>query len=65
MFLLCASMVLFDDCSFVVLPEVREPDSSSSILLSQKIVLAIQELLCFHTNFIIICSSSMKNAICI
>ena len=25
----------FDDCSFIVLSEVREPDSSSSILLSQ------------------------------
>ena len=28
-----------------------------------KIVLAIQGLLCFHTNFRIICSSSVKNAI--
>jgi len=25
----------FDDCSFVVLSEVREPDSSSSVFLSQ------------------------------
>ena len=28
-----------------------------------KTVLAIQDLLCFHTNFKIICSSSVKNAI--
>ena len=28
-----------------------------------KIVLAIQGLLCFHTNFKVLCSSSMKNAI--
>ena len=28
-----------------------------------KIVLAIQALLCFHENFKIICSSSVKNAI--
>ena len=28
-----------------------------------KIVLAVQGLLCFHSNFRIICSSSVKNAI--
>ena len=28
-----------------------------------KIILAISGLLCFHTNFKIICSSSVKNAI--
>ena len=28
-----------------------------------KIILAIQGLLCFHTNFKMICSSSVKNAI--
>ena len=28
-----------------------------------KVVFAIQDLLCFHTNFKIICSSSVKNAI--
>ena len=28
-----------------------------------KIVLAVQGLLCFHTNFKIICSGSVKNAI--
>ena len=28
-----------------------------------KIILAIWDLLCFHTNFRIICSSSVKNVI--
>ena len=28
-----------------------------------KIVLDIQDLLCFHTNFTIICASSVKNTI--
>ena len=32
---LCASTILFDDCGFVVEPEVRQVDSSSSILISQ------------------------------
>ena len=32
---LCASTILLDDCGFVVEPEVRQVDSSSSILLSQ------------------------------
>ena len=42
-----------DDCGFVVEPEVRQVDSSSSILLSHD---------CFgHTNLEIICSSSVKN----
>ena len=53
----------FDYCSFVVEFEVRECDTSNSVLL--KIVLAIQGLLCFHTNFKIICSGSVKNAISI
>ena len=51
-----------DYCSFVVQSEVREPDSSSSVLLSQ-IALAAQGLLCFHTNCEIFCSNSVKNAI--
>ena len=50
-----------DDCSFVVYPEVRKVDSSSSILF--KTALAIQGLLCFHMNCEIFCSSSLKNAI--
>ena len=51
-----------DDCNFVILSEVRKPDSSSSIFLCQ-IALAIQGLLCFHTNCKMFCSSSVKNAI--
>ena len=51
-----------DYCSFVVLSEVREPDSSSSVFFL-KITLAIQGLLCFHTNCEIFCPSSVKNAI--
>ena len=34
-----------------------------ALFLFLKIVLAILDLLCFHTNFKIICSSSVKNAI--
>ena len=49
-----------DDCGFVVEPEVRHVDSSSSILVSQ-IALAILGFLYFHTNCEIICSSSVKN----
>ena len=49
----------FDYWSFVVF--------SGKVILSTlfflKIVLVIQDLLCFHTNFQITCSSSMKNAI--
>ena len=51
-----------DFCSFVVESEVRESDSSSSVFLL-KIALAIQGLLCFHTNCAIFCSTSVKNAI--
>ena len=50
------------DCGFLVEPEVRQVDSSSSILLF-KIALAIQGFLYFHTNCEIICSSSVKNAV--
>ena len=59
-FCLCSSTILSDDCGFVVEPEVRQVDSSSSILLSQD-CLAIRGLLYFHTNCEIICSSSVKN----
>ena len=51
-----------DDCGFVVEPEVRQVDSSSSILLSQD-SLAIRGFLYFHTNCEIICSSSVKNTV--
>ena len=51
-----------DDCGFVVELEVRQVDSSSSILLSQ-IALAIQGFLYFHTNCEIIFSSSVKNTV--
>ena len=50
------------DSSFVVSPEVRKLDSSSSIFFL-KTALAIWGLLCFHTNCEIFCSSSVKNAI--
>ena len=52
----------FDDCSFVVEFEVREPDSSLSVF-SFQYALAIQGLLCFHTDFKIFCSISLKNVI--
>ena len=52
----------FDDYTLVVQSEVGKVDSSSSILLSQD-SLAIQGLLCFHTNCEIICSPSVKNTI--
>ena len=51
-----------DDCGFVVEPEVRQVDFSSSILLSQ-VALDIRGFLYFHTNCEIICSSSVKNTI--
>ena len=34
-----------------------------ALFLFLKIVLALWGLLCFHTDFVIICSSSVKNAI--
>ena len=49
-----------DDCGFVVEPEVRQVDSSSSILLSQD-CFGYLRFLYFHTNLEIICSSSVKN----
>ena len=54
-----------DDCSFVVEPEVRQVDSSSSILLSQDFFGYLSWFffffLYFHANCEIICSSSVKN----
>ena len=47
----------FENCSFVV--ELIPPVP----LFFFKTALAIQGLLCFHTNFRILCSSSVKNAI--
>ena len=51
-----------DDCSFVVEPEVRQVDSSSSILLSQN-CFGYSRFLYFQTNCEIICSSSLKNIV--
>ena len=51
-----------DDCGFVVEPDVSLVDSSSSILLF-KIALSIRGFLYFHTNFEIICSTSVKNTV--
>ena len=51
-----------DDCSFVVQSEVRQVDSSSSILLSQDYS-SYSRFLYFHTNCEIICSSSLKNTV--
>ena len=52
-----------DDCGFVVEPEVRQVDSSSSILLSQDCFGYLRVFLYFHINCEIICCSSMKNTI--
>ena len=51
-----------DDCGFVAEPEVRQVDSSSSILLSQD-CFGYSRFLYFHTNCEIICSSSVKNTV--
>ena len=51
-----------DDCGFVVEPEVRQVDSSSSILLSQD-HFGYLRFFVFHTNCEIICSSSVKNTV--
>ena len=48
----------FDYCSFVVKCETR--DHTLTLVFFLKIVLASQGLLYFHTNFRIICSSSVK-----
>ena len=51
-----------DDCGFVVEPEARQVDSSSSILLSQD-RFGYLRFFYFYTNCEIICSSSVKNTI--
>ena len=51
-----------DDCSFVVEPEVRQVDSSSSILLSQD-CFGYSRFFVFSYKFEIICSSSVKNTV--
>ena len=52
----------FDDCSFVVSSKAREPDSSSSVFLSQD-CFGYSRSFCFQINFKTICSSSVKNVI--
>ena len=37
--------------------------NSPALFFFLKVALAVQVLLCFHTNFKIICYSSLKNAI--
>ena len=49
-----------DDYSFVIQLEVQDCDASSFGFLFQD--LALQGLLWFHTNFRIVCSSSVKNS---
>ena len=51
-----------DDCGFVVETEVRQVDSSISILLF-KMALGLQAFFYFHTNYEIICSSFVKNTV--
>jgi len=53
----------FDYYSFVVYLEIWDCDTSSFVLLSQDDFGYPWGLLCFCTNFKIICSSSVKNAI--
>ena len=50
----------FDYCSFGVLSEIREDYSSSFVLFSQT-CFGNSKSLWFHTNFMIIFSSSVKN----
>ena len=47
-----------DNCSFVVLSEVRKVDSSSSFFFL-KIALAVGGLLCLNTNCETFCSSEL------
>ena len=60
-FYFCVVSYCFDYWSFVIQSEVREHDASSFVFFFLKIALALQDLLCFHTNFRTICSSSVKN----
>ena len=52
-----------DDCGFVVEPEIRQVDSSSSIPLSQDRFGYSRFFVFPYTNWEIICSSSVKNTI--
>ena len=52
----------FDDCSFVVLSKIRKLDSSISVFLFQY-CFGFGDLLCFHTNFKMFYSGSMKNVL--
>ena len=61
-FCLGASTYCLDDCGFVVEPEVRQVDSTSSIRLSQD-CFGYSRFFVFHTNCEIICSSSVKNTV--
>ena len=51
-----------DDSSFILQSEVKQVDSSTSLLFL-KIALAIRGFVCFHMNFEIMCFSSVKNTI--
>ena len=62
-FCLCAITILLDNCGFVIEPEVRQVDSSSSILLSQDSFGYSRFFFYFHTNCEIIFSSSVKNTV--
>ena len=52
-----------DDYSFVVQTKVRQVDSSSSVLLSLDYFVYSRFFFYFHSNFEIICSSSVNNTI--
>ena len=58
----CASTMLSSLLQLCSVVCSGEPGSSSSVFLF-RIALAIQGLLCFHTNCKIFCSSSLKNGI--
>ena len=51
-----------DDCGFVVEPEVRQVDSSSSFLLSQD-CFGYSRFFIFPYKLEIICSSSVENTV--
>ena len=52
----------FDDCSFVVEPEIRQVIPPVPFFFLN-MALAIRGFLYFHTNCEIICSSSVKNTV--
>ena len=58
---LCQYHTVLMTVAFVVQKEVRQVDSSNSILLSQDCFGYSRFFLYFHTNLEIICSSSVKN----